>query len=120
MINFVMKNRHFDIWISEHDFLYNAYPNDITFVVKKQTSAIDIWKFFGNFSKSFGLKPNKSKCEISRIGALKVVRVAIWGLQCINLNEETVKILGIHFSYKVWRKKEFNNHIAKIKNVLRA
>ena len=72
-----MKNRHFDIWIYEHDFLYNAYPNDIAFVVKKQTSAIDIWKFLGNFSKNFGVKPNKSKCEIARIGALEVVRVVI-------------------------------------------
>ena len=67
-------------------------------LLRTQTSVIEILKVFHNFSKNSGLKPNKSKCEIGRIGALKGVRAAICGMQCINLNEETVKILGIHFS----------------------
>ena len=38
-------------------------------------------------------------------------------MKCINLNEETVKILGIHFSYnkKLEEDKNFNNHIANRK-----
>ena len=41
---------------------------------------------FGNCSKISGLKPNKLKCEIAGIGALKGVRVGLSGIQCINLN----------------------------------
>ena len=42
-------------------------------------------------------------------------------MQCIIINEETVKILGINFSHnkKLEEEKSFNNHIAKIENVLR-
>ena len=71
------------------------------------------------YSKISGLKTNKSKCEIVGIGALKGVRVVLCGMQCINLNEQTVKILGMHFSYnkKLQEEKTFN-HIAKIENVL--
>ena len=48
-----------------------------------------------------GLKPNKSKYETAGIGivALKVVRVELCGIQCIKLNEKTVKDLRIHLSY---------------------
>ena len=42
-------------------------------------------------------------------------------MQCNIINEETVKILGINFSHnkKLEEEKSFNNHIAKIENVLR-
>ena len=43
------------------------------------------------------------------------------GMQYINLNDETVEILRIHFSYnkKLDEEKNFNNHIARTKNVFR-
>ena len=62
-------------------------------------SVIDILKFFDDFSKISGRKMNKSKYEIAGIGDLKGVRVALCRMQCIKLNKETVKSLGIHFSY---------------------
>ena len=65
----------------EHDFLYTAYADDTTFFVKSQTSVIEILKVFDKFSKISGLKPNKSKCEIAGIGALKGARVAHCGMQ---------------------------------------
>ena len=42
-------------------------------------------------------------------------------MQCINLNEQTVKSLGIHFSYnkKLEEEKNVNNHIAEIEHVLK-
>ena len=42
-------------------------------------------------------------------------------MQRINLNEKTVKILGIHFSCnkKLKEEKNFNNHVVKIENVLK-
>ena len=98
--------------IFEHNFLYTAYADNTTFFVKNQTSVIEILKVFDNFSKISRLKPNKSKCETAGIGALKGVRVKLYGMQCISLNEETVKIRGIHFSYnkKLEEEKNFNNH----------
>ena len=57
-----------------------------------------LFKVFDKFSKISGLKP-KLKCGIAGIGALKGLRVALCGMQCISLNEQTVTILGIHFSY---------------------
>ena len=51
---------------------------------------------FSNFS---GLKLNKTKYEIAGIGVLNRVKVALCSMKCVNLNNETVKILGVHFSY---------------------
>ena len=51
---------------------------------------------FSNFS---GLKPNKTKCEIAGISVLNGVQVALCRMKCVNLNNETVTILGVHFSY---------------------
>ena len=54
---------------------------------------------FPTFSKFSGLKPNKSKCEIVGIGALEMVQVALYGMRCIDLVSNLVKILGIYYSY---------------------
>ena len=51
---------------------------------------------FPNFA---GLKPNKAKYEIVGIGVLNGVQVTLCGMKCVNLNDETMKILGVHFSY---------------------
>lgn len=56
-------------------------------------------KALDKFRKISGLKLSKSKCKIGGIGALKGVGVVLCGMQCINLNEQIVEILGIHFSY---------------------
>ena len=67
-----------------------------------------ILKILDNLSKMYCLKPNKAKCKckIADIGALKGLRVTLYGIQCINLNKKTVKILRIHFSKKkAWRRK---------------
>ena len=54
----------------------------------------------------FGLKPNLKKSEIADIGALKGVQVEVCGLCCIDLNNDTLKILGTYFSYNKKLKKE--------------
>ena len=68
-----------------------------------------------------GLRPNLSKCEIAGIGALKVVKVAVCGIQCVGLVLDTVKILGTHFSYNKKLKEERNFFliIANIQRVLK-
>ena len=43
------------------------------------------------------LKSNFKKFEIAVIGSLKGVQVAAYGLHCIDLNNDALKILGTHF-----------------------
>ena len=46
-----------------------------------------------------GLKPNLTKSEISGIGVLKRVQLAVCGMRYIDLNIDTLKTLGTHFPY---------------------
>ena len=59
--------------------------------------------FFLFFS---GLKPNLTKSEIQGIGVLKWVQVAVCGMRCIDLNIDTLKIVGTHFFYNEKLKEE--------------
>ena len=43
------------------------------FFLKDKESLIDVMKVFDIFSSFSGLKPNKSKCKVADIGALKGV-----------------------------------------------
>ena len=45
------------------------------------------------------IKPNLTKSEIAGIGHLKGVQVAICGMLCVYLNNDTLKILSTYFSY---------------------
>ena len=76
---------------------------------------------FHIFSLYSGLKPNKFKCEIAGIGTLKGAKVALCGMECINLNENTIKILGIHYSYDkiLENEKNLKKHILNIEGILK-
>ena len=62
-------------------------------------SVEEITKVFNLLSRFSGLKPNLTKCEVSRICVLKGAQVAVCGMKYINLKIDTIKILGIRFSY---------------------
>ena len=94
--------------IFDHFFLNFAPADDITFFVKNVESVREIIQVFNLFSKFLGLKPNLTKCEVFGIGVLKGVQVAVCGVKYINLKIDTIKTLGIHFSY--------NELIAREKN----
>ena len=68
----------------------------------------------------FGLKINKAKCEISGIGVLKGVKLALGGIECVKLNNDVIRILGTCYSYnkKLENEKNFLNHIIKLQNIL--
>ena len=68
--------------------------------------------FLSNFSR---LKPNKEKWEIVSIGVLDGGQVTLCGMKCVNLNYETVKTHGVHFSYKniISKIKPFANILSK-------
>ena len=76
---------------------------------------------FHIFSRFSGLRPNLSKCEIASIGFLKGVKVAVCGIQCVDLILGTIKILGMHFNYNEKLKEEINFRlvIANIQRVLK-
>ena len=104
--------------IFSYTFLYTAYADDTTFFKKDKESLIGFMKFFDIFSSFSGLKRNKSKCEVSGIGALKGAKMALCGMKYIDLRLNAVKILGIHFTYnkKIENDENFLKQIISIKN----
>ena len=75
---------------------------------------------FQLFSKFSSLKSNILKCEVSGIGSLKGVKMAVCSIKCIDLTTETIKIFGVHFSYnqKLKIQKKFVKSITNMQNVL--
>ena len=74
------------------------------------------------FSNLAGLKPNKTKCDISGIGVLmNGVQIGLCRMKCVSFNNKIVKILGLHFSNNkdLEQDKNFCEHIAKIKHILK-
>ena len=59
---------------------------------------LEIFKHFFKFFLSPTKKKNKSKCEIAGIGVLKRVKVALCGMRCVNLHENTIKTFRILYS----------------------
>ena len=69
---FIMQNENINgLNIFENAFLYTAYADDTTFFLKEEKAVIEFMKTFDIFLIFSGLKPNKSKCEIAGLGALK-------------------------------------------------
>ena len=68
-------------------FLYSTYADDTTFFLRNEKSAIEVIKTFDKFSLFSGLKINNAKCEIADIGVRKVVKMALCGMQCIDLTD---------------------------------
>ena len=94
--------------ISDHCYLYSVYADDTTFFLQDTFFIKHMVEAFYLFSSFSGLEPNLKKSETAGIGALKGVQVAVCGLRCIDLNNDTLKILGTHFSYNEKLKEENN------------
>ena len=67
-----------------------------------------------------GLNINKSKCGVAGTGVMKGVKVALCGVECVNLLTNAIKTLGIYFSYskKLENKKNILEHITKLQKVI--
>ena len=94
--------------IFDHNFIYTAYADDTTFFLKDKKSIKEMINEFQAFSYFSGLKPNFTKSKIAGIGSLKSVQVAVCGIKEIDLRKETLKIVGIHFSYNKQKQNEKN------------
>ena len=73
----------------------------------------DTFKVFSLFS---GLKANFTKGEIAVLGSPKGVLEAVCRLKSINLTTDTIKILGVHFSYNCTLKVQ-NNFLDTVKSI---
>ena len=89
--------------------------------VSDKDSVIEVINAFDKFSLLSGLKPNKVTCEIAGIGVLKWVSLTLCGMDCIYLTKNTIKSLGIHFSYskKLETEESFIRHVRKIEKALK-
>ena len=93
----------------------------LPFFLRNEKSATEVITTFDKFSLFCGLKINNAKCKIAGIGVKKGVKMALCGVDCFDLTEEVIKILGIYFSYnkKLEPEKNFLIHIVKIRNILK-
>ena len=117
-----MQNKNINgLNIFEKTFLCTAYADDTTFFLKDEKSVIELMKTIDIFSTVSGLKVNKSKCEIAGLGALERVKLALRGIECIDLMFNAIKILGVYYSYdKNFENQEnFINLVLKIEKILR-
>ena len=122
MFNLIKQNKDIrGLTFFDHTFLYTAYADDTTFFLKDKESVKKVMNVFDTFSIYSGLKLNKSKCKIAGIGILKGVSMELCGMECIDLTNNSMKILGIHFSYnkKTENEENFVKLIKKIENVLK-
>ena len=87
--------------------------------LQNEKSATEVLNNF-NMSQFSGLKINKSKCEVAGIGIMKGVKVALCGVECVNLLTNAITIPGIYFSYnrKLENEKNFLGHITKLQKVI--
>ena len=81
--------------VFKHELLYSTYADDTTFFLKDRKPIIQLIIELNTFSKFSGLKPNERKSETAGIGVLNGVQVRFCDMKCVNLNNETVKILGV-------------------------
>ena len=107
------------ITIFNHTFLYTAFADDSTFFLNDLLSVKNLVDTFKVFSLFSGLNANFSKCEIAGLGSLKGVLEAVCGLKSINLTTDTIKILGVHFSYNSTLKVQ-NNFLDTVKSIQKA
>jgi hypothetical protein len=94
-----------------------AYADDSTFFLRNEASVNELIKTFELFSKYSGLLLNKSKCELAGIGAKKdVFGESVTGLKKVRLSDDSVQILGIHYTYdqRLLLEKNFATCIKKI------
>ena len=78
-----------------------------------------------NYIKSFlkfpALRSNLENCEITGIGVLKNVNVALCGMKNVHLTKESIRILEVHISYnkKIQDDLSFCKTIQNLCNVIK-
>ena len=118
---FIKSNENIKvIEIFKYVFSYTTYADDSTFFLRDILSVRELINSFNQFYHFSGLKANIEKCGIACIGSLKGVTEEVRGLKCVDLSNNTIKILGIHLSYnkKIQMLNNFTTTIKEIQQVL--
>ena len=119
---FIMQNENINVLnVFGKIFLYTVYADDTLFFFKDKKSVIELMKTCDIFSTFSGLKPNKSKCEIASLGVLEGVKLALCGMECIDLMFNAITVLGDFYSYdkNLENQESFINLVLKIEKLLR-
>ena len=117
---FIIQNKNINgLNVFENTFLYTAYADDTTFFLRDEKSVIELMKTVDIFSIFSGLKPNKSKCEVAGLGALKGVKIALCGMECTDLmfNQSIFWNSITHLNKNFENQENFINLVLKIKKL---
>ena len=89
--------------------------------LRNEKSGPEVIKIFDKFSLFSGVKINNAKSGIARISVKKGVKMALYGMECIDLTDDVIEIPDIYISYnkKIKQDKNLLNHIVKIQNILK-
>ena len=106
--------------VCNFEYKLTAFADDTTFFSSDLDSIKVILERFKVFSRYSGLAANTDKCEICGIGVKRGVNIALCGMKCVNLTNDSIRILGVHFSYdqEIVKGKNFLNVIESIENVI--
>ena len=101
-------------------FLLTAYADDTTFFVADLSSVNEIFSTFNEFSIYSGMSINASKCELAGIGVKKSVVPVLCGVKVVSLCNDSIRVLGVHFTYcqKLFMDRNYVDSIKKLQNVL--
>ena len=106
--------------IFKNEIKFTACADGTTLFLRDLNSFFKLRSLFQIFESWSSLKLNLSKSELCGIGVKKGVDLAFCGCKVVNLDKETVKILGAHFSYNMLLvdSRNFVETISKMEEIL--
>jgi len=107
--------------VCNFEFKLTAFADDTTFFCADHNSVKLITEVFKEFPRYSGLAANTDKCEICGIiGVKRGEYIALCGMKCVDLTTDSIRILGVHFSYndEISKAKNYLNIIESIENVI--
>ena len=106
--------------ILDFEYLLSAYADDTTFFVSDLDSVNAIFATFDNFSPFSSMKINMTKCELAGIGVKRSVLTALSGVKNVSLMNDSIRVLGVNFTYdlKLFNEKNYVACIKKLQKVL--
>ena len=106
--------------IFKNEIKFTACADGTTLFLRDLNSFFELRSLFQIFESWSSLKLNLNKSELCGIGVKKGVDLAFCGCKVVNLDKETVKILGAHFSYNMSLvdSRNFVETISKMEEIL--
>ena len=82
-----------------HEIKISAFADDVTYFLANLNSLEELLRLLAMFKLFSSLKVNFEKSDLCGIGAMKGVEGAFCGVKCLNLLSDSIKILGVYFSF---------------------